>query len=1166
MSNVDDDGGVPLSPHGDVSGGGELLSSDVSAHRQTEEALRLSQERYRAFVANSAEGIYRIEFAPPIDTALSPDEQIVRIYRDGRFAECNDTFARMYGFARAEEMVGRSLDLMLPPDDATARAYLRFLIEAGYRVADVESAERDRNGQLLYFANSIIGVVEQGRLVHAWGTQRDITDRKLVEERVRESEERFRTLAATIPQLIWTARPDGGVDYLSAQWADYVGLPPEQLAGWGWQRAVHPDDLPHTLRDWSSSIARAAPLECKHRLRHRSGEWRWQLVRGLPISDAAGQVTTWVGTSTDIHDAEQAAADARLLAELAERIRIADDVDQLLDTMLARIAQAFQVTRCYIAEIDEAHDRWFVRHEYYMAPPSIRGEYPISAYPPDAVQAMRCGLVLVADDTRSDLRSASTYAAYAAIGVRAHVIVPMFHDGRWVSNLAVASDVPRHWQEREVRLLEAIAERVWLAVEKLRLDATLQAREAELALALQAGRAGTFSWDIRRDVNVWSPELEALYGVAPGTFEGTFEAWETRVLPEDARAVAAGMAAALEARQAEYAYEFRAVLPDGTQRWLAGRARFDYDEHGTPLRMRGINVDIHERKQAELHTQFLLVLDAQLNQLGDPAAIEQTAIDGLGAYLDLNRCYFGYIDGEQVAVRHEWRRGGRSAIGSYRLADYFSPEAMAQFRANIPTVVMDVTGDARTAAWAANHQALDIGAFVTTPVLHQGRWVAALNIVSPTPRDWRPDELQLLRDTTARVWPLLEQARAVQALRASEAQLQRLYAEEQAARAAAEEASRLKDEFLATVSHELRTPLTTILGYAHLLRSRKRDETYIARTVEKIVSSAQAQVQLTEDILDVARIVSGKLRVDVQPTDMGAVIGAAVDVVQPAIEAKGIRLEVALDQERAPFLGDPNRLQQVVWNLLSNAVKFTPPQGSITLRWQERGAVGRLTVSDSGQGIAPDFLPYVFDRFRQADSSSTRSVGGLGLGLSIVRHLIELHGGTVSAHSAGVGQGATFVAELPLVSSVQRETPLGDAVQPLDGGCPPELSGLRVLVVDDQRAILELLHEVLAPCVAEVRTCSAASDALATLRAWRPDLLVSDIAMPGEDGYWLMGAVRALSAAEGGAIPAVALTAYVRVEDQTRVLAAGFQRYVPKPVEPAELLAVIAGLARAMRE
>jgi PAS domain S-box-containing protein len=371
MSNVDDDGGVPLSPHGDVSGGGELLSTDISARRQTEEALRLSQERYRAFVANSAEGIYRIEFAPPIDTALTPDEQIARIYRDGRFAECNDTFARMYGFARAEEMVGRSLDLMLPPDDATARAYLRFLIEAGYRVADVESAERDRNGQLLYFANSIIGVVEQGRLVHAWGTQRDITDRKLVEERVRESEERFRTLAATIPQLIWTARPDGGVDYLSAQWADYVGLPPEQLAGWGWQRAVHPDDLAHTLRHWSSSIARAAPLECKHRLRHRSGEWRWQLVRGLPISDVAGQVTTWVGTSTDIHDAEQAAADARLLAELAERIRIADDVDQLLDTMLARIGQAFQVTRCYIAEIDEAHDRWLVRHEYHTAPPSI---------------------------------------------------------------------------------------------------------------------------------------------------------------------------------------------------------------------------------------------------------------------------------------------------------------------------------------------------------------------------------------------------------------------------------------------------------------------------------------------------------------------------------------------------------------------------------------------------------------------------------------------------------------------------------------------------------------------------------------------------------------------------------------------------------------------------
>jgi signal transduction histidine kinase len=391
---------------------------------------------------------------------------------------------------------------------------------------------------------------------------------------------------------------------------------------------------------------------------------------------------------------------------------------------------------------------------------------------------------------------------------------------------------------------------------------------------------------------------------------------------------------------------------------------------------------------------------------------------------------------------------------------------------------------------------------------------------------------------------------------------QTLYAQEQELRAQAEEASRLKDEFLATVSHELRTPLTAVLGYAQLLRARKRDEAYVARTAEKLVRSAKDQALIIDDLLDVSRIVSGKLRIEPQPIDLISVIEAALDTVRPAVEARQLQLHVALNPEASTIIGDANRLQQVVWNLLSNATKFTPPGGIIQILLEPDGRDAWLTIRDTGQGIRPAFLPFVFDRFRQADSASNRAHGGLGLGLAIVRNLVELHGGSVQAASDGEGHGSTFTVRLPLDR-------IGDApvsVQPMADDpppdCPPVLRGLRVLVVDDQPDIVELLHDILATCGAVVMTCSGAQEALAALRAWKPAVLVSDIAMPGADGYWLIERVRALALEDGGGTPAVALTAYVRAEERERVLAAGFQLYVPKPVDPAELRYVIAHLAR----
>jgi PAS domain S-box-containing protein len=388
---------------------------------------------------------------------------------------------------------------------------------------------------------------------------------------------------------------------------------------------------------------------------------------------------------------------------------------------------------------------------------------------------------------------------------------------------------------------------------------------------------------------------------------------------------------------------------------------------------------------------------------------------------------------------------------------------------------------------------------------------------------------------------------------------------EQAARQQAEEASRLKDEFLATVSHELRTPLTAILGWAHILRAGQIDGNSMTRALETIERNARSQSQLIDDLLDVSRIITGKLRLDVRHIDPGSFIEAAIESLRPAAEAKGVRIQKVMDTGVVSVAGDTARLQQVIWNLLSNAIKFTPRGGRVQVRLERVNSHVEIAVSDTGVGIRPEFLPHVFERFRQADMGTTRQHGGLGLGLSIVRHLVELHGGTVQAESQGEGQGATFVVKLPVVPLYQKDD-LAERVHPAaretlpSYDCPERLDGLKVLVVDDEADARELLRVGIGQCGAQVRTASSALEALEAIENERPDLLISDIGMPGEDGYELIRRVRALPAESGGRVPAIALTAYARTEDRMQALRAGYQMHVPKPVEMAELMTVAASL------
>jgi PAS domain S-box-containing protein len=388
---------------------------------------------------------------------------------------------------------------------------------------------------------------------------------------------------------------------------------------------------------------------------------------------------------------------------------------------------------------------------------------------------------------------------------------------------------------------------------------------------------------------------------------------------------------------------------------------------------------------------------------------------------------------------------------------------------------------------------------------------------------------------------------------------------EQEARADAEEANRLKDEFLATLSHELRTPLTAILGWARLLRSGQLDERSGARALEIIERNADAQNQLIEDILDVSRIITGKLTLHVEPVEPVAVIEAAVEAVRPAAAAKRVELNIMVSPEMGLVSGDAARLRQVVWNLLTNAVKFTPEGGRVEVRVERADSHVRIKVSDTGEGIDPEFLPYVFDRFRQADASTTRKRGGLGLGLAIVRHLVELHAGTMSAESEGLGRGAIFTVILPLAGTQSGEPEGSRGAReesiPAPADNPQSLAGLRVLVVDDEPDTLDFIITVLEGRGAEVTMASTAAEAFRMMREVKPDVLVSDIGMPNEDGYALIREVRRLEDAEGGRTPAVALTAYAREADRREAIRAGFQTHMTKPVDPSELAEVIASLA-----
>jgi PAS domain S-box-containing protein len=640
-----------------------------------------------------------------------------------------------------------------------------------------------------------------------------------------------------------------------------------------------------------------------------------------------------------------------------------------------------------------------------------------------------------------------------------------------------------------------------------RAEETLRDKEVRLQIALSAARMASWQWDLLSGSLVWDD--------TPLTWADFIR----RVHPDDQVTVRDAVDGALRDRE-DLDFEFRVIQPDGGLRWLVLKARVFQGQDGRPAYITGVSIDVTDRRKAAEALRASEERYRLAARATNDAIWDWDLTTGLVQWNEGIRTLFGYA-AEQVGTDIAWRFNQIHPDDRDRVVSGFNAV---------------IEGGGRF--WSDEYRfRCASGSYA---------------VVS--------DRAYIEHDEFGKAVRLIAAMTDVTRLKQAEREREQLLRLEHTARKQAESANRVKDEFIATLSHELRTPLTPILGWTQLLRYRGTDPATLQRGLDVIEQNARSQTRLIDDLLDVSRIVTGKMQVRMQPVEVQSILNAAIDAIQPAADSKGVRIEIPKQRTPIQLIADPDRLQQVFWNLLSNAIKFTPGGGSVNVSMGQVGNELKIVVRDSGEGIDPEFLPHVFERFSQADSTNVRAHGGLGVGLAIVRYIVELHGGTVSVDSAGKGRGATFTVLLPIrlgeIKTRQKRS------KRLDKGGMVTLKGLRLMVVDDEPDVRELLALVLRHEGAVVTTAASAQEALEALRANPADVLISDIGMPEESGYVLLEKLRELERQqERHPIPAIALTAYVREEDRKRTSEAGFEVHLSKPVESDKLISAIIAVA-----
>ncbi|HZH91012.1 MAG TPA: PAS domain-containing protein [Pyrinomonadaceae bacterium] len=1002
------------------------------------------------------------------------------------------------------------------------------------------------------------------------------------EGNLRVSEQRFRQLAENIDQVFWV---------YDLKEARVVYTNPAYETTWGDTRehlykdekaffaVIHPEDRERVIEALRRQRAGARTEEA-YRIVRPDGTVRWIRDRGFPVRDEQGQITRIVGIAEDVTESRAA---EKSLREQTEAVETVNRVGQILagELDLHKLVQALtdaatELTGArfgsFFYNVLDSHGASYMLYTLSGVPRSAFAHFPMPRATDLFGPTFRGEGTIRIDDVHLDPRYGKNSPYHGMpeghLPVTSYLAVPVIsRSGEVVGGLFFGHEEAGVFTEHSARIVEGLAAQAAIAVDNARL---FEAAGRERANAEANERYYRFLSEAIPQI-VWTARPDGFFdyfnqrwyeytGMTAAEAEGW--GWDASLHPEDARRAVEHWKRSVETGEIyEIEYRIRRAA-DGQYRWHLGRAmplRDGDDGDGVIVKWFGTCTDINDRKHAEEQQRFLAeasaLLVASLDYEATLATLARLTVPRLADWCTVDVLTDDRTI-ERLAVAHEDPAKAKLAWELNRLYphDFYETEGVSkvirtgrpELYPNIPEELLALVS--RDAAHLEILRDLSLKSSMIVPLIAHNRVLGAITLMAAeSGRRFDSADLAFAEDLAGRAALAVDNAR--------------LYRE-------AQEVNRLKDEFLATLSHELRTPLTAVLGWTRLISTGQLDEATHKRALETIERNAQSQVQLIDDILDVSRIIRGKLRLNVRPTDLAPVIEAAVDSVRPAAEAKGIRLQVVLDPQAGPVSGDPDRLQQVVWNLLSNAIKFTPKEGRVQVLLARINSHLEIMVSDTGPGIKAEFLPYVFDRFRQADPSTTRKHGGLGLGLAIVRHLVELHGGTVAVESKGAG--ATFRIMLPLLAVHQPEAASNDATGDAENltaadhlavDCLPEIEGLRILIVEDEPDSRELLIAVLTQCRADVQAVSNVSDALSKLEIWRPDVLISDIEMPDEDGYELIRRVRALPIERGGNIPAAALTAYARVEDRMRALLAGFQLHIPKPVEPSELITVIASLA-----
>ena len=877
-------------------------------------------------------------------------------------------------------------------------------------------------------------------------------------------------------------------------------------------------------------------------------------------------LVTW----SDISDRKRAQLNEQFLNELDLRLRQLSDVEAMQWETVSSLGKYLNVDRCFWHEIDWENRVAIIERNWRREDVTdLAGTYPLeNFFTSEQFDRLAAGQPIIVSDVTTHPDTAPYAQNYQTLNVVAFVAIPCIQLGQWVANLSINCTTPRNWRDDEVTLLQETVARLWSVIEQTRALQALRESEYQYRTLFETIDQGLCVCQMLFDENGEPSdyrflEVNSAFAQMTGLEQATGKTARELIPSLEDFWIQTYGTVVLTGEPIRLENQSKAM-----NRWFTVNAfRFDETQND---KFAVLFANITDRKQAEAdlqqrneYIQILYETSRDLLSTYQPLTLIDALFDKLKPLIGLD-VYFNYIVDEQQQKLHlmfhsgiteetareiEWLNIGQAVCGT-----------VAQQRCQIVQTPRATTEETSATQWLLNLQqstdpktelvrSLGLTAYSCQPLTAQGKLFGTLGFGSRTRTKFTSAETKLLQAICDRIAIALERTEILSSLQQQTEELTR--------------ANRLKDEFLAALSHELRTPLNPIMGWIKLLQTQKLTLPKTKEALSTIERNVKQQIALVEDLLDISRVVQGQFKLTSQPVDLAPILNAARDSVRFAAIAKSITLELHYPVDSiSQVMGDELRLQQVFWNLLSNAIKFTPDNGRVDVWLEQVQNDAQIRITDTGIGIAAEFLPYVFDRFRQADGSSTRRYGGLGLGLALVKYLVELHGGTVSAESLGKGRGATFKVNLPLLKSASSNPATSNSQQPqtdLSSSVTSEsLTGIRVLVVDDQPDNLELLDFVLKQEGAIVTTVNCATEALAIIAENPPDILVSDIGMPDMDGYELLRQVRALPSQQNKPLKAIALTAFAQQEDQERILKAGFQAYLSKPCNLVDLIAAIA--------